>query len=96
MTKEGRDDDTDAGPYIQISRLGNPLVNEVLIPMATKDFWNRQQPAQDSQFASHYTNPELAQLLPALYTPNGEPRCFRTWPPTTPVRRIGPIWWPSC
>ena len=72
----GRDDDTDAGPYIQISRLGNPLVNEVLIPMATKDFWNRQQPAQDSQFASHYTNPELAQLLPALYTPNGGATVF--------------------
>src|SRR3984885_124101 len=65
------DRDTDAGPYVQISRLGNPLVNEVLIPMATKDYWNRQQPAQDSQFASHYTNPELAQLLPTLYTPNG-------------------------
>ena len=72
----GPDHDTDAGPYVQISRLGNPLVNEVLIPMATKDFWNRQQPAQDSQFASHYTNPELAQLLPALYTPNGGATVF--------------------
>jgi len=70
------DRDTDAGPYVQISRLGNPLVNEVLIPMATKDYWNRQEPARDSQFASHYTNPELAQLLPALYTPNGGTTVF--------------------
>ena len=72
----GPDHDTDAGPYVQISRLGNPLVNEVLIPMATKDYWNAQEPAEDAQFASHYTNPELAQLLPALYTPNGGATVF--------------------
>jgi hypothetical protein len=72
----GPDHDTDAGPYVQISRLGNPLVNEVLIPMAAKDFWNSQAPADDSQFASHYTNPELAQLLPTLYTPNGGATVF--------------------
>ena len=58
------------GPYMQVSRLGNPLVNEVVIPMALKDYWNAQQPSTDAQFASHYTNPELARLLPALYTPN--------------------------
>jgi hypothetical protein len=56
--------------------LGNPLVNEVLIPMATKDYWNHQEPADDSQFVPHYTNPELAQLLPALYTPNGGATVF--------------------
>jgi hypothetical protein len=72
----GRDDDTDAGPYVQVSRLGNPLVNEVLIPMATKDYWNHQEPADDTQFVSHYRNPELAQLLPALYTPNGGATVF--------------------
>jgi len=55
------------GPYVQVSRLGNPLVNEVLIPMGKKDYWNSQAPAQDSQFASFYSNPQLAQLLPVLY-----------------------------
>jgi len=56
-----------AGPYVQVSRLGNPLVNEVLIPMGKKDYWNSQAPASDSQFASFYSNPQLAQLLPVLY-----------------------------
>ncbi len=56
-----------SGPYVQVSRLGNPLVNEVLIPMGTKDYWNAQTPAGDSQFAAHYAHPELAGLLPVLY-----------------------------
>jgi hypothetical protein len=56
-----------SGPYTQISRLGNPLVNEVIIPMGQKDFWNTQKPADDKQFASYVTHPELAELLPALY-----------------------------
>jgi len=56
-----------SGPYTQISRLGNPLVNEVLIPMGQKDYWNTQIPAHDKQFASHITHPELAELLPTLY-----------------------------
>ncbi len=50
-----------------MSRLGNPLVNEVLIPMASKDYWNSQPPFGDSQFASHVSSPELAGLLPVLY-----------------------------
>jgi len=65
-----RDDSGDhfcAGPYVQVSRLGNPLVNEVLIPMGKKDYWNSQAPAGDSQFSSFYSNPQLAQLLPVLY-----------------------------
>jgi hypothetical protein len=56
-----------SGPFTQISRLGNPLVNEVLIPMAAKDFWNSQPPNLDSQFAKYVANPELAGLLPVLY-----------------------------
>ena len=56
-----------SGPYRQVSRLGNPLVNEVLIPLGTKDFWNTQPPMYDSDFASYVAHPELAQLLPALY-----------------------------
>jgi hypothetical protein len=56
-----------AGPFLQVSRLGNPLVNEVLIPLASKDYWNAQAPGQDSQFAALYKTPALAALLPSLY-----------------------------
>jgi hypothetical protein len=56
-----------SGPYAQVSRLGNPLVNEVLIPLGTKDYWNAQPPNEDQQFSSHVANPELAGLLPVLY-----------------------------
>jgi hypothetical protein len=56
-----------SGPYGQISRLGNPLVNEVIIPMGQKDYWNTQKPADDKQFASYVAHPELAELLPVLY-----------------------------
>ena len=59
--------DLDIGPPIQVSRLGNPLVNEVVIPLAAKDYWNTQPPSADAQFASRYAHPELAGLLPVLY-----------------------------
>jgi hypothetical protein len=55
------------GPWRQVSRLGNPLFNEVLVPMGRKDLWNSLPPADDKQFASYVANPELAALLPALY-----------------------------
>jgi Domain of unknown function (DUF4331) len=55
------------GPYHQVSRLGNPLFNEVIVPMAGKDRWNHLYPAFDSMFAARVAHPELAVLLPALY-----------------------------
>lgn len=55
------------GPFAQVSRLGNPLVNEVLIALSDKDFWNRQPPAHDKQFTHYVAHPELANLLPVLY-----------------------------
>jgi hypothetical protein len=55
------------GPEVQISRLGNPLVNEVLIPLGEKDYWNREDPRDDGQFIGHYLNPELASLIHVLY-----------------------------
>lgn len=58
---------TNAGPFVQVSRLGNPLVNEVLIPIELKDYWNKQAPHRDRQFRARVLRPELAQLLPALY-----------------------------
>jgi hypothetical protein len=59
----------ETGPWAQVSRLGNPLFNEVIVPMALKDFWNASPPVYDSQFAKYVSDPELANLLPVLYTP---------------------------
>jgi Domain of unknown function (DUF4331) len=62
-----RGKNVDSGPFRQVSRLGNPLVNEVLIPLGEKDRWNSLPPADDRKFARYVTRPELAGLLPALY-----------------------------
>jgi uncharacterized protein DUF4331 len=53
--------------WVQVSRLGNPLINEVIIPTNKKDYWNSTSPAQDSQFKQDYTNPILAAVLEKLY-----------------------------
>ena len=58
---------THTGPWIQVSRLGNPLINEVVIPMGKKDYWNTQAPHGDSAFAHYYDHPTLAALLNVLY-----------------------------
>ena len=55
------------GPWVQVSRLGNPLVNEVVIPVGKKDYWNASSPQNDSQFLSYYRSPELASLVNLLY-----------------------------
>jgi hypothetical protein len=57
----------DSGPFRQVSRLGNPLVNEVLIPLGKKDRWNTLAPAEDKFFAEYFAHPGLAGLLPVLY-----------------------------
>lgn len=51
----------------QVSRLGMPLVNEVIIPLSHKDLFNASQPRADAQFASFYNDPEVARLLNAVY-----------------------------
>ncbi len=55
------------GPWVQVSRLGSPLFNEVIIPMGLKDEWNSRAPLNDRAFVSHVEKPELAGLLPELY-----------------------------
>ena len=55
------------GPWRQVSRLGNPLINEVVIPATRKDYWNSQKPANDSQFAKYYLAPEVTAVANALY-----------------------------
>ena len=56
-----------AGGWTQVSRLGNPLINEVIIPIGKKDRWNAREPRADSDFLAYYKNPELQNLLPVLY-----------------------------
>jgi uncharacterized protein DUF4331 len=56
-----------SGPFRQVSRLGNPLINEVIIALGDKDRWNALPPVQDKQFAHYYANPGLAAALPSLY-----------------------------
>jgi hypothetical protein len=53
--------------WAQVSRLGNPLINEVLIPTELKDKWNATTPDKDKQFAQYYSSPILAKLLNQLY-----------------------------
>jgi hypothetical protein len=55
------------GPWVQVSRLGNPLFNEVIVPMSEKDGWNSSVPRLDSEYAKFVNKPELGALLPALY-----------------------------
>ncbi len=55
------------GNWVQVSRLGAPLVNEVVIPLEKKDVWNSSKPQNDGQFANYVTDPELAKLLNLLY-----------------------------
>jgi hypothetical protein len=56
-----------AGEWMQVSRLGNPLFNEVLVGMGFKDLWNSLPPSADARFAAGVQHPELATLLPVLY-----------------------------
>jgi hypothetical protein len=54
--------------YVQVSRLGNPLVNEVVIPIGKKDLFNRTQPKDDAKnFGASVVKPELAAIMNLLY-----------------------------
>ncbi len=56
-----------SGDFVQVSRLGNPLINEVIIPVGEKDAWNAAQPSNDADYAAHYANPELAAIINVIY-----------------------------
>jgi Domain of unknown function (DUF4331) len=62
-----KNEDIEVGPQVQVSRLGNPLFNEVIVPMSQKDLWNSLPPSEDKRFAGFVSQPELAGLLPVLY-----------------------------
>ncbi len=69
------------GAWVQVSRLGNPLVNELVIGLPDKDKFNASKPQDDTQFLSYVTNPTLPALLgvvlagnPAAVAPTNLPR----------------------
>ncbi len=65
--KDKDKDDPSKGPWIQVSRLGMPLTNEVIVPIGKKDYWNSLTPYQDleklSEFGNHFYNPELGLYM---------------------------------
>lgn len=56
-----------SGDLVQVSRLGMPLVNEVVAPLGAKDLFNASHPSGDAQFLGAVTDPEFARLLNAIY-----------------------------
>ena len=65
-TIESADSITDSGNYVQVSRLGMPLTNEVIIPIGLKDYWNALTPYEeltDTVMDKYFYNPELALYI---------------------------------
>jgi hypothetical protein len=58
------------GPSVQVSRLGSPLVNEVVIPLGRKDEFNASTPLTDGQYAPFIIDPQFARLLSAVFSIN--------------------------
>ena len=61
-----------SGDFVRTSRLGNPLVNEVVVPLGAKDYFNASLPSDDGgknaeAYVPLVTDPELARLIPVLY-----------------------------
>ncbi len=61
----------EGGPWVQVSRLGMPLVNEVVIGLKDKDKFNHSKPKDDGQFADYVTNPTFPALVEILFTSAG-------------------------
>ena len=59
--------DNQTGDWVQIERLGNPLVNEVVVPLGMKDHFNATPPSGDAQFLPAVVSPELPGLINGLY-----------------------------
>ena len=68
----------EGGPWTQVSRVGMPLVNEIVIGMDDKDRFNASKPVNDVQFLGYVTNPSLPaiveSLFPAAKAPTNFPR----------------------
>jgi hypothetical protein len=60
--------DQSADDFSQVQRLGNPLINELIIGTGTKDYWSMSKPQHDSQFASFDLNPLFVTIVDSLYS----------------------------
>jgi hypothetical protein len=73
-TIQGDGSVTFSGPEVQVSRLGMPLVNEVVIPLGKKDLFNASEPSNDvTNFGANVVDPEPARLLNLLFGINVPP-----------------------
>lgn len=63
----GLDSGVASGGWSQVQRMGNPLINEVIIGTGDKDFWSMSRPIDDSQFAHYDLDPLLARALNAVF-----------------------------
>ncbi len=66
LTADGRFQ-RQSGPFIQVSRLGNPIFNEGLVALRDKDNLNRSYPPGDARYATYARNPEIARLVNTIY-----------------------------
>lgn len=55
------------GPEVQVQRLGQPLINELIIGTGHKDYWSMSDPSLDSQFAAYDLDPLIARIFNAVY-----------------------------
>lgn len=60
-------DPADVGPFVQVARMGNPLVNELIINTSSKDRWNADEPENEARFQGFYKNPVIATALNAVF-----------------------------
>jgi uncharacterized protein DUF4331 len=83
------DNNDDNGEWVQVQRLANPLVNEVIIGLQDKDRWNATEPEQESRFLGYYLKPRLALALQLVFgvntgcTPFGDASCSPNPPAAT-------------
>ena len=64
------------GRWVQVSRLGMPLVNEVVVPVSLKDYFNGSKPWDDAQYLGAVQDPELPRLIESVYgieAPDSDP-----------------------
>jgi hypothetical protein len=64
---DGDGDPNNNGPFVQVSRMGNPLVNELIITTPSKDKWNGAEPEKEAQFQDFYKNPVIATELNLVF-----------------------------
>ncbi len=96
-------DEQPIGPFIQVSRLGNPIFNEGLVALREKDNLNRTAPTEDAQYATYALNPEIARLVNRIYLTQFQetgrtdlqsifiPEVLRVNTETEPVRLAGQL-----